>query len=679
LIYDENSSSVKKRYSRILKVIPALLTIAGRQAYLSFASLDEELINNILFDGSTDQFCKLLLLEIEKSGASENSIDPLLSLLDTSKNYIGQEQKDKCSILIDNYLSLESEDFHRKSAEDFVSELGVQSTTNQSNDIYLHIMDLFVKPQSYDHIKQILKEHHIIFILGDPHVGKTYTAIHLLWELYNEGYEPLWIGQSQLSSLFQGSGSGSIKLDKEYLKSGTAVYIEDPFGRSNPVEIQEFVNNLHNLIISAEHGDVRIIITSRTNIFNAVVHAQFAKYIVTISQKLELGKAYQEKDLSEVCQKYIKFYGVSWINNGNINETVEAILKRLSAPHNIELFIRATRYQESANDALSKLNDFSDVALELAKELSVLPFWQKGFLLYIYFFSNNRITDEVTKDLFERAINKGIFGSKPVYPWETATYELNNFLTLHSSWACGFHSFRHPSLEEGFDICANSEPGLAEVIKETVVDNINSEIPDVKIAAFNCFLHYSTKFGNTEWARQNIKKFADSNELSIRESSRRYIILEYDNLFPSFKEEIYSYIVKSWNERYLVNFLIGTSLESIQQKRLGTRLVKTWDDWVRYQIAWNLHLFAEEEELLEYLSNRLLDDESSMIRRAATMSLLHIALLKREPDERMIGLIWKHACFDEDYGVKMEFNRILKGAIVDKQKYKFYAKYIIEK
>jgi len=53
-----------------------------------------------------------------------------------------------------------------------------------TDDKYRFINDLFVEPNEFSIIKSTLEENNVVFIIGDPGIGKTYT-IHLLKYLMN--------------------------------------------------------------------------------------------------------------------------------------------------------------------------------------------------------------------------------------------------------------------------------------------------------------------------------------------------------------------------------------------------------------------------------------------------------------------------------------------------------------
>ena len=46
-----------------------------------------------------------------------------------------------------------------------------------------------------------LKTITLVFIIGEPHMGKTYTALYILWEYHQKGYETIHIRHDKLIHL----------------------------------------------------------------------------------------------------------------------------------------------------------------------------------------------------------------------------------------------------------------------------------------------------------------------------------------------------------------------------------------------------------------------------------------------------------------------------------------------
>jgi hypothetical protein len=78
--------------------------------------------------------------------------------------------------------------------------------------------------------------------------------VHLLWDYFNKGYEPLWYVRSKFVNL------------EKYLKPHHVIYLEDPFGKTEyEVTIdEEITRNIPSIIETVESiDDAYVIITSR--------------------------------------------------------------------------------------------------------------------------------------------------------------------------------------------------------------------------------------------------------------------------------------------------------------------------------------------------------------------------------------------------------------------------------
>lgn len=118
----------------------------------------------------------------------------------------------------DFYL-LEQEEFNRKlEVLEFLEKIGSQRIE------YREIEELYVKPENYEEIERILKDNNIVFIIGDAEIGKTYTAIKLLFEFFKEEYEPVYIPEERKNEQWM------FVRHKTELEE-KAVYLEDPWGK----------------------------------------------------------------------------------------------------------------------------------------------------------------------------------------------------------------------------------------------------------------------------------------------------------------------------------------------------------------------------------------------------------------------------------------------------------------
>lgn len=68
---------------------------------------------------------------------------------------------------------------------------------------------------------------HIVFITGPPEYGKTYTAIRILWEYYENGFDPICFQKRLLAAV--GVRDMLFKIES-LLRKKRIFYFEDPFG-----------------------------------------------------------------------------------------------------------------------------------------------------------------------------------------------------------------------------------------------------------------------------------------------------------------------------------------------------------------------------------------------------------------------------------------------------------------
>jgi len=99
---------------------------------------------------------------------------------------------------------------------------------------YGRIDEVYVPPLEYGDMKRTLGETRFLFITGTQELGKTYTAVRLMWEFYNRGYEPRWIKG--------GEPAERVKVRKRLenisaeLKSGHIIYLRTLLEEQNMSE-----------------------------------------------------------------------------------------------------------------------------------------------------------------------------------------------------------------------------------------------------------------------------------------------------------------------------------------------------------------------------------------------------------------------------------------------------------
>lgn len=142
-------------------------------------------------------------------------------------------------------------------------DLQFEISIGNSDFRYANISHLFVPPKEYPLIVEILEQKRIVFIVGDPGLGKTYTAVHLLKHYHMKGYRPSWwVGLEGKDRQDQRQALEAFRPEPREI-----VYFEDPFGRTI-FESRDSLRRVFGPIIDALASiDARIVVTSRREIF----------------------------------------------------------------------------------------------------------------------------------------------------------------------------------------------------------------------------------------------------------------------------------------------------------------------------------------------------------------------------------------------------------------------------
>lgn len=133
----------------------------------------------------------------------------------------------------------------------------------RGGDRYARLRSLFVEPREYTEMLRRLETDRLLFIVGDPGIGKTYTAVRLLRQYSDRGFEPTW---------FAGLDREDRRVQCQTLEgfqpqNGQVIYFEDPFGRSI-FERRDTIRNVFGpLRDQLRDSDARVIVTSRKEVF----------------------------------------------------------------------------------------------------------------------------------------------------------------------------------------------------------------------------------------------------------------------------------------------------------------------------------------------------------------------------------------------------------------------------
>ncbi|MFB7619817.1 hypothetical protein [Kitasatospora sp. NPDC056181] len=655
---------IRNQAQQLLCRVPGMDHSGFRLALLQDASFNIDLLDRIDVEGPAVKFCAILVDQSARYPRVRDRECALAALLLAAADHAGLDLDTKLRALAQEITALFEPARSSPRLEDFLDELGL-ITDRQANQ-YALLTSAFVPPRQYEDIAATLEHHHVVFILGDPHIGKTFTAVELLWRLYaNSGFSPVWVNSTQLSSaLSTGSGQFENRLEPLF-PDGAAVYLEDPFGSTAPIDIPEFVGNLRRFLSRISSRPRRVIITSRTYVFEKIIIESFAEYVVTLSQHLRLDTSYTRCQLIDIAKRYLSHYNPHWIESAE-PEMAAKIAAALPAPHNIELFVRSTQQMADLEQVLTKLAGYRDVSSEFGRQLQQLPLWQQGFLFLVAALSSGHIAHSTLCHLFDAATEGGDFGPVDIASSAMAVDSVSNYTIWHSERSDGYLALRHPSIEEGLDRCVRSDPRLAEVVRRLVGRMADAREHQIREAALQGFLRHADLMWATPLGQRIFTEFLNAPEVPLRESSRVRLIAHWGKVPEAARPRILDYVETTWNERFQLRLILNALVDDHWRERILGRLLHTWDDWVRFRIARNVtHLYTNLHEEAAVCS--LLTDPSKQIGRTAALALLvEVTRAPGEPDWRIVRLLvdsgWTEVSSEVHTGVATLVKRALRAS-----------------
>lgn len=271
----------------------------------------------------------------------------------------------------------------------------------QNSDVIRNIEKFYVEPDEFEEISRSLDSKNIVLILGDPGIGKTYTAIRLLFDYFKKGYTVRWI-----SSLKREEREIQIaKITECEPSSNEIFYIEDPFGRTsfeNSAEIKEI---LLPLIYRFKNNRSKLIITSRSEVFEAFSKETLdSKALLEYSQEINIRRpSYSIGKLLLIARNYIDYY-TSWEDKNIIIKTFEKYIKRrrLLSPYSIYNIIRSFESEPCISDLEECISQFTnrDISIPYSDGIKKLSIPHIIGLYVVYFLSGENIS--IMQDIFNR-------------------------------------------------------------------------------------------------------------------------------------------------------------------------------------------------------------------------------------------------------------------------------------
>jgi len=364
---------------------------------------------------------------------------------------------------------------------------------------YGRIDGVYVPPSEYEDMARTLHERGILFITGTPEYGKTYTAVRLMWEFYNRGYEPRWIlgGESaernEVRRRLEDIGA--------VLKPGRIIYFEDPFGKTRYERREGLEREIGTIVDNIQQvGDVYVIITSREEVFKEFEKEKLsAVELQEFEKKLNIkNPSYNYEKRKEILLKWAGEKNCKWLGTkkltGLVLESIKAE-KTLPTPLSIRDFARATFDVEDEDELKGEIKEKSqETAKAFAKEIKDMSDDKILFLSFLFISDHFEIefVRATYQEMVEELTLKDAWEFDRIFNWFKD--DKINIVTEHISFSHPSHSeaLEYLLAEDGYPTLMNKEifskllfklsekDKAARCVAETIVDNFDKLPADVR-------------------------------------------------------------------------------------------------------------------------------------------------------------------------------------------------------
>ncbi len=475
-----------------------------------------------------------------------------------------------------NEINFENDIFYNINV-DIINKKGKLTTflklIDKNNKIYEDIDLTYVTPNEYSKIVEILEENNVIFLIGDPAIGKTFTAIYLLWTYYLKGYIPIF---------YSGQETEDRKLNRKLLidffdfNKKSIIYFEDPFGRTVFESRDELRYEIGNFVNNIKKSNSKAIITSRTNLFIEFNEKKLTESELKTEEMSLVNTTYSIKKMEEILLNWAQKNDCIWLSNiGSTIEITKEVISKLKTPLSIRDFTIESKNIIDYKDILKIINTktketkkiFADEIINMEKHIFIyfncfyiLSVLDIELIKGIYYKLLKMYDIDADKILFENIYNN--------YSWKINKSKMEYDEKL-SVWRYYSDGFTHPSYEDGL-IESWSKPELEKIIVNIFTILTTFDIPDVRELSGMCLIknYNQIKFQNE--AHDIIIKLTKDKKSVIKESIFDQIARSEQNLPTNFILELYEIGIKDKNgqNRSKAMEILGNRQDGISQNKL---------------------------------------------------------------------------------------------------------------
>lgn len=194
-----------------------------------------------------------------------------------------------------------------------------------------YIENVFVPPKSIAAIENMLRERNVAFIVGPPHIGKTFVAKSILLRHAYQGYEALTVTSKCdrffLKKLLKGSDRCILLIDDFYGK----YTFDKTSGR--------FLQSLGELLRGTDRHH-KLLLTTRADILNQAHRAGYHEDIPVTEFLVEIAtNDYPVQSRLMILRKLVKNRNIKKSTRKAVRGLERFIVRRLQFPHNISWLV----------------------------------------------------------------------------------------------------------------------------------------------------------------------------------------------------------------------------------------------------------------------------------------------------------------------------------------------------
>lgn len=349
----------------------------------------------------------------------------------------------------------------------FLEKVGKSSSSS-----FRRIERLFVPPDEYPSIKDFLEKNKVVFIVGDPEIGKTYAAARIMWEYYLKGYNPVWHSGAEP----QERASIRKKLSECEVLDNSITYFEDPFGKVRFEDREDLRRTIDCVISRIQSLDAYVIITSREEVFKEFEKEKLSQNDLrkfTVEMRL-MKPSFNDEKMKQLLIEWATEFECKWVKNEDLKSSVILLARNsLRTPLSLWDFALTSRNDVDVAKIIAVLNEKSKtVKAAFAEEIAQMPTEKILFLSLAVIL--NPLKQELIKPVFNEL---GSEFNLRLYPdsFERLQNQFAEKISLEErrgGQGTGFYfRFTHPSYEEGVVNCWNRQE-----IKGFVLQILNSLI-----------------------------------------------------------------------------------------------------------------------------------------------------------------------------------------------------------